>query len=411
MREYWFLENERARTRLAGTVMLAAIVWGVILTGVLTGLVVFFGAARLVEATPQIAILALLSAFLETIFGFALNLFRIREEPKKFVALSIGRLLLFMTSSIALISAGLGLTGAITGRALADAVALLIGMLLTRRYYAFCFDRAMLKRVVSYGLPLLPTNLAAYILLASDRYFLQFYTSPVVVGIYSFAYKIVSVFDVFITRPFALDWAPRRFKIATFNDAPKRYANVLIAYLFVAILGVLVIIACAPFFYDRLAPPVYLEGLKVLPILLLAALVYSLSYPLNIGIVIKDKTSYAAVIGIIAAIACIVLNFWLIPSQGMLGAAWATVLAYVVWTGGVTVVSLRLYPVPYSWKRLLLVGATALLGYAGLQWSMQLKGLPSFIMLATRLSWLAVVFGTTGLIFMRRLRRTTQAWQ
>jgi O-antigen/teichoic acid export membrane protein len=406
MRQYWFLEDALARARLAGTVIIAVAAWGLILTAALMGLVLHFGAAQLVGTTPRIAMLALLSAFFEAIFGLALNLFRIREEPTKFVVLSIGRLLLFLTGSIALVAAGRGLTGAIAGRAFADMIALVAGLIVTRQYYVFYFDRARLKRVITYGLPLLPTNLAAYILLASDRFFLQFFTSAAIVGIYSFAYKIVSIFDVLVNRPFALDWAPRRFKIATFSDAPQRYANVLIAYLFVATLSILIIIAVAPFLYELLAPPVYLEGLKVLPILLLAALVYGLSYPLNVGIVIKDKTVYAAIIGIVAALLCIVFNFWLIPPYGMLGAAWATLLAYGVWTGGMTIVSLHLYPVPYPGKKLLTICATALLGYAGLYWSMQVNGISSLLMLVTRLGWLATVFGITALIFMRRLRRT-----
>lgn len=412
MREYWFLESEKQRACLAGTVAVAMITWGSVTTGILAGLAFTSkgGTERLIQAAPQTVLLGLLSAPFESLFAFTMTLFRMREEPIKFVGLSLGRLVLFMVSSIVLVEAGLGLNGAIGGRALAGLGALIVGMTLARRHISLGFDRVSFKRVAVYGLPLLPTNLTAYILLVSDRYFLQYHFSADVVGIYSFAYKIASVFEVIVNRPFALDWAPRRFKIATLKDAPRRYSDVLLVYLFVAASVALVIIALAPFVYDWIAPDIYSDGLKILPLLILAALTYGLYYPLTVGIVIKDKTFYAAVIGSIAALFCLGLNFWLVPRYGMRGAAWATVFSYAAWTGGMTVVSLCLYPIPYPPRHLLTICAAAAFGYAGLEWLMQLGGSSTLSLwaLLIRLTWLAFVFGTVGIILLRRIREQSR---
>jgi len=54
------------------------------------------------------------------------------------------------------------------------------------------------------------------------------------------------------------------------------------------------------------------------------------------------------------------MNLLLIPSFGMVGAAWATVLAFAVLSVGTMVVAQRFYPVPYEYGRLarvLVVGA------------------------------------------------------
>lgn len=403
MREYWYMDNEVQRARLAGTVFIAMLMWGSILMILVAG-VALRPLENFLHTTPRILLLATLAAFFETLFALTLTLFRIREEPIKYVILSLGRMATFVTSSIALVGIGCGLEGAVTGRALAGFVALVAGFMLTRSYISLEFDWSFLKRVATYGLPLLPTNLAGFILLGSDRYFLQFYTTAAVVGIYSFSYKLVSVFNVMLHRPFALDWAPRRFKIATLHDAPRQYADVLLVYFFVGTLFILVILAVAPVIYEWIAPVDYWEGLDVLPLLLLAALIYGLSYPLTVGIVIKDRTSYAAVVGFFAALLCLGLNFWMVPRFGMEGAAWATLLSYISWTCGMAVVSLRLYPIPYPPIDLLVICTAGIFGYLGLTWLVHLGegDLSSICMILIRLSWLLLVFGVVGRVLLKR---------
>ena len=47
------------------------------------------------------------------------------------------------------------------------------------------------------------------------------------------------------------------------------------------------------------------------------------------------------------------LNVLLIPRYGMVGAAIATLVAYVALLLGMTLYSQRVYPVPYQWRRVL----------------------------------------------------------
>jgi O-antigen/teichoic acid export membrane protein len=407
MREYWPLQSEKERGILAGTVIMTVGIWGLFLLGFAASLFQLGLLTRFVQASRLSFLLAILAALLESLSNLTLTIFRIREEAIKFVGLSFSRMFIFMCSAVILVRSGQGVEGAVGGRALAAFAALVFGIFLLRRFIHLGFHWAYLKRVVAYGFPMLPANLAANILLASDRYFLQFFSSAEVVGIYSFSYKITSLYEVLINRPFALDWAPRRFKIANQKNAPQKYAFILLAYLFVGVFGILAILAVAPNLYGLLAPKVYWGGLNVLPVLLFSVLIYGLSYPLTIGIVIKDKTHYAAIIGWIAAGLCLAFNYWLIPRYGMMGAAWATVFSYAVWTFGMTVVSLRLYPVPYPVKMLAGILLPGALGYIGLNWLMQHIGsdflsLPLFLI---RFSWLALMFAFVGVILFRYFKK------
>lgn len=365
MREYWFLADDSSRARLAGSVLLTIALWGGVVFA--SGLfLVTSGLCASLPGAPFTVTEVLAIAWLEALFSLFLTLFRIKEQAIIYVLLSAGRMVLFMGLSIYLVHSGHGLPGALLGR-LGGTVVMLGGAgALGFRYISLKPDLESLKRVVRYGLPLLPTNLASYVLLASDRYALQYFSTLESVAIYTFAYKIAATLDVLITRPFALDWAPRRFKIATQDDSSRKYAQTLLFYLWAAVCFGLCVIALTPTFYRWVAPREYWPGMKLVPVILLAYLIYGLSYPLNVGIMLKDRTQYLPVIGWTAVAICLGLNVWWIPRYGMWGAAWATVVSYGIWTGGICWASLQLYPIKYPLKQIGTILAAGMGGYTGI---------------------------------------------
>ncbi len=410
MREYWFLADERSQAQLVGSVLLVIALWG--------GMI-FVGGTFLVTnglhfslpGTPFTLIETLAIAWLEALFSLLLTLFRIREQAVTFVFLSVGRMLLFMGLSIGLVHTGYGLPGALLGR-LGGTIVMLGGAgALGFRYISLPrLDLERLKRVVRYGLPLLPTNLASYVLLASDRYVLQHFSTLESVAVYTFAYKIAATLDILITRPFALDWAPRRFKIATQSDPSHKYAQALLLYLWAAVCFSLCVTALTPAFYHWVAPHEYWMGMKLVPVILLAYLIYGLSYPLNVGIMLKDRTQYLPVIGWIAAAVCLGLNFWWIPRYGVMGAAWATVVAYGFWTGGIAGVSLRLYPIKYSLYSISLIVVSTLVGYCGIKGFEQLWSTSDDVILLSLVNaaWVFLLSAGTGFVLWGRNFLTKQ---
>jgi O-antigen/teichoic acid export membrane protein len=64
------------------------------------------------------------------------------------------------------------------------------------------------------------------------------------------------------------------------------------------------------------------------------------------------------------------LNFLLIPVWGAYGAAWATLLAFLVRFVTVYITAQRAYPLPYDWPRIsMLLAAVGILGFVGTVWS------------------------------------------
>src|SRR5206468_3398569 len=75
------------------------------------------------------------------------------------------------------------------------------------------------------------------------------------------------------------------------------------------------------------------------------------SIVISIGVGRARRTQFNWVVTGSAALLNIVLNLILIPPYGMMGAAVATVAAYLVMFLGMAWWSQRVYPAPYQWRR------------------------------------------------------------
>ncbi|MBO9339597.1 MAG: oligosaccharide flippase family protein [Chloroflexus sp.] len=404
MRGYWWQADATLRSRIVGSTLITVAVTGAVITGA-GMLLAAHGIGRDFPGAPFTLILVLLIGWSDALFNLILTVFRIREQSVTYITLSLLRLIAFAALLVGFIEASFGLIGALFARLASSVLFFLFGLFIGRQSIRWSFDRSMMRRVASYGLPLLPTNIAAYILLAADRYIMGYVLSLEAVAIYTFAYKVAAILDVLVTRPFAMDWAPRRFKIATQANPGQMYSRVLLFYLWIVITFALFVVAITPFLYILIAPIDYRSGMEIVPIILLAYIIYGLSYPLNVGIMLKDRTHDLPVIGIIAALSCLGLCIWWIPLYGISGAAWATVVSYTIWTGFIAADSLRLFPIQYPLGMISVIVGCGLLTYSGLWLIDRLWAEISIGAIGIRTAWVISVMGGSGFILWRRLNQ------
>lgn len=399
MREYWFLKNESERKILVGTLLSMVLVWGL-------GVMVLFALAILPfikkdfyfnQFDPVIIILIIITGFSEVIFTLLISVFRVLEKPFHYVFLSLGRMFVFMGLAIFWTKIGSGLSGALAGRLTAAIVFIIIAWVMAHKYIQLGFSSKYLRPWANYGLPMVLAGFLLYVLISADRYALQVMASLEVVAIYSFSYKLAASVDILVTRPFAMDWAARRFSIATQEHPERKYAEAAILYAFISLWCALMVQAAAPVIYKWFAPAVYVQGLKALPILMAANIAMGLSYPLNVGIMLKDRTKLLLPITALVGIVYILALYVLIPSNPIQGAAWATLLAYSLYTIGVAVLSLRLYPVNYPIRKWLMLGEGTILAATGLFLaSLFCTKTPLLMAVLIRGLWVFLVFALTG---------------
>lgn len=386
IRAFWG-ENAVPPRVLIGTVIIGIMVWGILLLSLAAGIIVaLIQLPRVTEVLPTTfnvytLLLVVSIGVVEGWFNLLIAVLRVREQALSYVCVAFGRMLMFLVFVVVGVESGGGLIGVLNGRGLAAIIGVGIILLLLLPHFDWKWYQPIWNRVVRYGLPLLPTNIAMYMLLASDRYILTAFTSTQIVGIYGFMYKMATTLDIVIIRPFSLDWAQRRFAISKRPDAKEAFGQVALLFLWVSLTFGLLVFASTRLIYSWVANPDYIQGMPYIPLILLGFVAYGLSYPLNIGMILKDKTEWLPPLSWISAIVCLLLNLWWIPVFGMAGAAWSTLVAYGIFTLTLAIASQRLYPIHYPWWAIIKVGIIAFMAGAGI-YGVELF-LPSSIMLGT----------------------------
>jgi O-antigen/teichoic acid export membrane protein len=211
-----------------------------------------------------------------------------------------------------------------------------------------------------FGLPLVPSGLALWAVDLADRFLLLKLKGTAEVGLYSVGVRVTTTMLILLLA-LRTAWPAFAYSITNDREAKQTYSFVLTYVLFVSCWMSLALSLLAPWIVRLLTRPLFYPGARVVPILAFGATAFIAFNVMSIGIGRAKKTQFNWVVTGIAAAVNIGLNFILIPPYGMMGAATATLVAYLVMFAGMTVRAQQVFPVPYQWRRIALV-ATAAVG-------------------------------------------------
>ena len=213
----------------------------------------------------------------------------------------------------------------------------------------------LLKRFALYGVPMIGVSMGALVVSVSDRYMIQYLMDTKAVGIYSASYSIAEKGMQGISGMLMLAALPVIFQ--TFAQKGEKETSILLGRLigiyFIALVPVIfgvsilskdiVGVVLGKSFVDSyiilpwIAGGIFCDGL---------ALYYSVSFKL------KEKTKFLFYIWALAAVVNIILNAFCIPKFGILGAAYATLIAYFVCLTMFLMFGVKLLPFVFQWQNL-----------------------------------------------------------
>jgi len=221
------------------------------------------------------------------------------------------------------------------------------------------FDKKLFGELMIYSLPLLVVGFGGMINETIDRFMLvNRYSGTVEAakmanGIYSANYKLAVLIVIFI-QTFKMGAEPFFFKNASSNNAKENYARIMNLFVIACcccFLGVVLFLDIWKHFMGVRKHPEYLQGLFIVPILMLSKIFLGIYYNLSIWYKLTNKTTTGAVITVIGAVITLLINYFFIPTMGF----WACALATLACYGSMMVISYVLgqvhYPVPYQWKQ------------------------------------------------------------
>lgn len=242
--------------------------------------------------------------------------------------------------------------------------------------FSFSFDKQLMKEMMIYSAPLVIVGFSGMINETIDRFMITHLYSGTVDearsanGIYSANAKLSVLITLFITA-FRMGAEPFFFKQAKEGDAAKTYARVMKFFVItccICFLSVMLFLDIWKYFMGVRKHPEYLEGLTVVPVLMLGKLMLGIYYNLSIWYKLTNKNLMAAYITIAGAVITILLNWLLIPYIGYMGCAIASLSCYTFMVMISHIQGQKYYPVPYAWKKIIAYILICLLLFGLHQW-------------------------------------------
>lgn len=308
--------------------------------------------------------LTFITGFFNVISTIPFQLFRAKLQSVKFSLVSILRFLLNVSFNIYFIlKLKMGLSGVVHGNLYTSILISILTFFLIYKNLSLKISIYKLKKMLNYGLPLVPGGLSIWVLSVANRYFLERLSTTTELGLYSLGSRFSGILEFLIIQPFLTTWPSIYFPLAKEKDAPVTFSRLTTYFLLIGSFFSLGIIALSNPVIKIMADPQYWGTFRVIPLLVFSVLLYGLFSLLNIGIFIQNKTRYNPVIIGIAAVFNLSLNYFLIPPYGMLGAAYATFFSYLLMDILAYIINVRVYPVPYEWIRIIKIISVTVLSF------------------------------------------------
>jgi O-antigen/teichoic acid export membrane protein len=302
-----------------------------------------------------------ITMFLGSVIEIPLAYIRILQKSLKFVAISLVRLIVQLGFNIFfLVYLHKGVMGVLYSGLITSLLMGFYLIFMTSFSTGLHFDRRLYLSMLVYGIPLIVSDISAFVLTFSDRFFLNYYTNLSDVGIYSLAYKFGMLISMLFVAPFYQIWGTRMFDIYHRDDAKEIISRVLTLFLLMALAINLVVSLLSKDALRLMSNQSYWGAYRLVPVISLAYVLNGIIYVISVGILAQGKTKLNALAMIIAMAINIGCNFLLIPRWGKSGAAFATLLSYLVRVVLIYYFSQMLFRIRYEWAKIFQMGAISL---------------------------------------------------
>ncbi len=301
--------------------------------------------------------LSLIIIALRLINKLFLSSFRARGKALLFALSNISKLVCTLGFNVYFVAfLRIGVKGILYSYIIGETVLLIILLPQIISSIKFEIDLNILKKSLIFGFPLIFSALAGMLLNMGDRYILKFLGNYREVGLYNLGYKVASVLTIFLIQSFQLGLQPIAYSMYQKKGDKRFYSKMLTYSMFVLTWAGLGLAIIGKELIKTLAlNPDYWLAYTIVPYIIFGLLFSGARTVVNIGLYITHKTSSIALNTIFAAVLNIILNFLLIPKYHMLGAAYATIISFIVLYFLSYRAAQKQYKIPYENKKLALL--------------------------------------------------------
>ena len=200
-----------------------------------------------------------------------------------------------------------------------------------RREVGWHWHGALVPEFVRFGAPLILSGLSYFAVHFSDRFFLSSAVPLAELGRYALAYRFALMVNAVVGDGFAKSWTVSLYRYAGGPGWREQFARVAACFTLAVATAGFAIAVCGPELLRIMVPGNFLPPALLLPVLVLAYVVRDVADFFRSLLLINKRSVLVGKIALAAAVLNLLANMLLIPSYGVDGAAWATLLTWAAY--------------------------------------------------------------------------------
>lgn len=288
-----------------------------------------------------------------------LILLRLENKPKQFAILQVLQIILHALFVILFV---IVLRGGGEGKIYAEVLVFsIVGMIhlvmmLKKGYISFRFQMPWIKRLLRFGLPLLPHSISFWLKGGMDKVFITTYCGLQFNGLYSMAISVSSVYTMLMQSFFNAYTPYLQKRLAgldggqCFDEKRSIVKQIYLIYALFGVVGILAVVICWGIFHYMIDSK-YLPAMAYIPLIILANFIYTF-YNFTIEFIYKvKKTLVMGIITFTGSLIQMLLSYVLIKEYGVMGAVYSLLIGNTLITIGISVYSNMVYRMPWLLKK------------------------------------------------------------
>lgn len=298
--------------------------------------------------------------FFDSLMVIPFAALRLAHRAKRFAALRLLHIVIsLILNYVFILKLGWGVRGIFAANVVASVLIFVLLMPTALPYVRFRIAQPLLRKLLPFGLTNVPAYLSSMMVQVIDRPIVQNILGLGMLGVYQANYRMGFIMMVLVGL-FEYAWRPFFLRQAATDDARARrifsrvftYFMALALFTFLGLTWGLPILLTTPIAGYTLLREPYWTGLSIIPVVLLAYVFQGAYTNFIAGIYIKERNKVLPFITGLGAGINITANLLLVPGFGLMGAAWATLMAYMAMAIALYREAQRVYPVAYEWRRI-----------------------------------------------------------
>lgn len=335
-------------------------------TGIITA-VLFLSEAPLAnlllgdDPATSVFALAFIILMLDGLSFMPILYYRSIQKPLRYVSIIFAEVVINLSLNVLLVGFwGWGLKGVLVANISSSFIKLAFASPAVFQNLSFKWNTRLWKDLLKFGLPTVPAVLFAMVVALGDRFLVKHFFDQATVGIYSAGYKIGMIMALMVTA-FRFAWHPFFLSISDQENAKETFARILTLFLIFGSFVFLLVSLLAPpvltldFNGKAIITPQYADGLRIIPLILLAYLFQGVYVNLVVGMYLKKKTYLAPLFTGTGMVINLSTNIILMGvfHFSFMAAGVAALASYVGQSLLLWIVSRRFYPIPYEGAKLI----------------------------------------------------------